>query len=206
MVEAAGFACSRAGGARQPPYNPCDGCEVDPGDLRGDGSCGARRSEAMRMQKAGRASAPCNGVYISQDAGIDMESGGGTRQRSTPSLYGSISLAIAPGASPAASISVRGDRGCQHEFECAARRALRHGNSTQRERSRVHDDLRPLPRFELAGFLRAAVFLRYGPAAVPGTSGQTDFCRRSAQPHAGKIKIGNSSVYRRLDGGNTWWI
>ena len=41
-------------------------------------------------------------------------------------------------------------------------------------------------------------------AVAPGTSGQTIFAGGSAQPFNGQVVIGHSSLYRSLDGGNTW--
>ena len=41
-------------------------------------------------------------------------------------------------------------------------------------------------------------------AVAPGTAGQTIFAGGSAQPFNGQVVIGHSSLYRSLDGGNTW--
>src|SRR5271170_2418051 len=93
------------GGAKSPPYNPATDVKFDPSDASGDtvfAALGDPNGDADAS--AACATAPCNGVYVSQDAGITWSRVAGLDSASTPSLYGSISLAIAPGASPTASI------------------------------------------------------------------------------------------------------
>ena len=106
------------GGASGPPFNPATDVRFDPGDPSGLTAYAALGDpNGDSDARAACASAPCNGVYISHDAGITWKSSGGPRcSASAPSRYGTISLAIAPGSSPATSILVCGDCRRQHEF------------------------------------------------------------------------------------------
>ena len=191
------------GGASSSPYNPATDVKFDPGDSSGltvYAALGDPNGDADAQ--AGCASAPCNGVYISQDAGITWSRVAGLDSVSTPSLYGSISLAIAPGASPAASILYVAIADASTNSNALL--GVLSGTGIQPNGSgpaftTIFPNVSNLP-----DFCAPQCFYDMKLAVVPGTSGQTIFAGGSAQPHAGKIKIGNSSVYRSLDGGNTW--
>src|SRR5271170_4563819 len=93
------------GGASGSPYNPATDVRFDPSDSSGQTVYAALGGlNGDRDASAACTSAPCNGVYISKDAGVTWNRVAGLDSASSPALYGSISLAIAPGSSPAASI------------------------------------------------------------------------------------------------------
>jgi len=191
------------GGAKSPPYNPATDVKFDSGDSSGltvYAALGDPSGDADAQ--AGCASAPCNGVYVSQDAGITWSRVAGLDSASTPSLYGSISLAIAPGASPTASILYVAIADASTNSNALLGVLSGTGiqpNGSGPSFSAIFPIVSNLP-----DFCAPQCFYDMELAVVPGTSGQTIFAGGSAQPHAGKIKIGNSSVYRSLDGGNTW--
>src|SRR5208282_378628 len=147
-------------------------------------------------------SAPCNGVYISQDAGITWNRVAGLDSASTASLYGTISLAIAPGSSPAASILyvaiADASMNSNNLLGVLSGTGIQ-PNGSGPAFSAIFPNASNLP-----DFCAPQCFYDMKLAAVPGASGQTIFAGGSAQPTNGKVVIGHSSLYRSLDGGNTW--
>jgi hypothetical protein len=191
------------GSANGPPFNPATDVKFDPGDSSGQTVYAALGDlDGDTDASAACASAPCNGVYVSQDAGITWNRVAGLDSASTPSLYGSISLAIAAGSSPAASIlyvaiadaSTNSDN-LLGIFSGTGIQA----NGTGPTFGTIFPNASNLP-----DFCTPQCFYDMKLAVAPGTSGQTIFAGGSAQPTNGKVVIGHSSVYRSLDGGNTW--
>jgi hypothetical protein len=191
------------GSGGSPPYNPATDVKFDPSDPAGltvYAALGDLNGDAD--PQAACSSAPCNGVYVSSDAGITWNRVTGLDSAATPSLYGSISLAIAPGSSPAASIVYVAIADASTNSNALLGVLSGTGiqpNGSGSSFTTIFPNVSNLP-----DFCAPQCFYDMKLAVVPGTSGQTIFAGGSAQPHAGKIKIGNSSLYRSLDGGNTW--
>jgi hypothetical protein len=191
------------GGASGPPFNPATDVRFDPGDPSGLTAYAALGDpNGDTDAQAACASAPCNGVYVSQDAGITWNRVASLDSASTPALYGSISLAIAPGSSPAASILYVAIADASTNSD----NLLGVFSGTGIQPNGNGSTFNPIfpNASNLPDFCAPRCFYDMKLAAVPGTSGQTIFAGGSAQPTSGKIVIGHSSVYRSLDGGNTW--
>jgi hypothetical protein len=191
------------GGASSPPNNPATDVKFDPsdpsgltvyaalGDLNGDTDAHAACS-----------SAPCNGVYISQDAGLTWNRVAGLDAASTPSQYGSISLAIAPGSSPAGSILyvAIADASTNSDNLLGVLAGIGiQPNGSGSPFTTIFPNASNLP-----DFCAPQCFYDMKLAVVPGTSGQTIFAGGSAQPVFAENAFGHSSLFRSLDGGNTW--
>jgi hypothetical protein len=191
------------GGASSPPYNPATDVKFDPSDSSGQTVYAALGDLSGDTDpQSGCASAPCNGVYVSSDAGITWNRVTGLDSASTPSLYGSISLAIAPGSSPATSSLYVAIADASTNSDALL--SVLSGTAIQPSGNGVAFATIFPNVSNLPDFCAPQCFYDMKLAVVPGTSGQTIFAGGSAQPHAGRIKIGNSSLYRSLDGGNTW--
>ncbi|MGC2281916.1 MAG: hypothetical protein WA603_18005, partial [Candidatus Acidiferrales bacterium] len=92
------------GGATGAPFSPATDVRFDSSDAAGN-TAFAALGDLSGDADAGAACAagPCNGVYISHDAGLTWNRVSGLDSASTPSLYGSISLGLAAGSAPNAS-------------------------------------------------------------------------------------------------------
>ncbi len=189
--------------AGHPPSNPATDVKFDPGDSSGQTVYAALGDpNGDTDPQAGCGSALCNGVYVSSDAGITWSRVAGLDSASTPSLYGSISLAIGPGSSPKTSILYVAIADASTDSNALLGVLSGTGiqpNGSGAAFSTIFPNVSNLP-----DFCAPQCFYDMKLAVVPGTSGQTIFAGGSAQPHAGRIKIGNSSLYRSLDGGNSW--
>jgi hypothetical protein len=191
------------GTASGPPYNPATDVKFDPGDSTGQTVYAALGDpNGDSDPQAACASAPCNGVYVSQDAGITWKRVAGLDSASTPSLYGSISLAIAPGSSPATSILyvaiADASTNSDNLLGVLSGTGIQ-ANGSGPAFSAIFPNTSNLP-----DFCTPQCFYDMMLAVAPGTSGQTIFAGGSSQPTSGKIVIGHSSLYRSLDGGDTW--
>jgi hypothetical protein len=191
------------GGASGPPFNPATDVRFDPGDTSGVTAYAALGDpNGDSDAQAACASAPCNGVYVSQDAGMTWNRVAGLDSASTPSLYGAISLAIAPGSTPAASILYVAIADASTNSDNLLGVSSGTGiqpNGTGATFGTIFPNTSNLP-----DFCTPQCFYDMKLAVAPGSSGQTIFAGGSAQPTNGKVVIGHSSVYRSLDGGNTW--
>jgi hypothetical protein len=191
------------GGASGPPFNPATDVRFDPGDPSGLTAYAALGDpNGDTDAQAACASAPCNGVYVSHDAGITWNRVAGLDSASTPSVYGTISLAIAPGSSPATSrlyVAIADASTNSDDLLGVLSGTGIQPNGSGPAFNTIFPNTSNLP-----DFCEPQCFYDMKLAAVPGTSGQTIFAGGSAQPTSGKIVIGHSSVYRSLDGGNTW--
>lgn len=191
------------GGGGGSPFNPATDVRFDSGDpsgLTAYAALGDLHGDADAQ--AACASAPCNGVYISQDAGITWNRVAGVDATSTPSLYGSISLAIAPGSSPAASILYVAIADASTNSDNLL--GVLSGTGIQPNGSGPAFTTIFPNSSNLPDFCTPQCFYDMKLAVAPGNSGQTIFAGGSAQPFNGQVVIGHSSVYRSLDGGNTW--
>jgi hypothetical protein len=190
------------GGASGPPFNPATDVRFDPSDSTGQTAYAALGDpNGDGDAQAACASAPCNGVYVSQDAGITWNRVAGLDATSIPSQYGNISLAITPGSSPVDSILfvaiADASTNSNNLLGVLAGTAIQPGGTGPAF-------VAIYPHSNLPDFCTPQCFYDMKLAVVPGSSGQTIFVGGSAQPTNGKVVIGHSSVYRSLDGGNTW--
>jgi hypothetical protein len=191
------------GGASGPPYNPATDVRFDPGDPSGMTAYAALGDpNGDSDPQAACASAPCNGVYVSQDAGIKWNRVAGIDGISTPSVYGTISLAIAPGSSPATSILYVAIADASTNSNALL--GVYSGTGIQPNGSGPAFGTIFPNTSNLPDFCAPQCFYDMKLAVVPSTSGQTIFAGGSAQPFNGQVVIGHSSIYRSLDGGNTW--
>jgi len=191
-----------AGGASSPPNNPATDVKFDPSDPSGLTVYAALGDpNGDTDAQAACSSAPCNGVYISHDAGLTWNRVMSLDGASTPSLYGSISLAIAPGSSPASSILyvaiADASTNSDNLLGVLAGTGIQPGG-TGPAFAAIY------PHSNLPDFCAPQCFYDMKLAVVPGTSGQTIFAGGSAQPVFAENAFGHSSLFRSLDGGNTW--
>jgi hypothetical protein len=191
------------GGAIGAPFNPATDVRFDPSDSTGQTAFAALGDpNGDSDAKASCASAPCNGVYISHDAGITWNRVTGLDSASTPSLYGAISLAIAPGSAPLNSVlyvAIADASTNSNNLLGVLRGTGIEPNGSSPVFTAIYPNVSNLP-----DFCAPQCFYDMKLAVVPGTAGATIFAGGSAQPEFGKNADGNSSVYRSLDSGTTW--
>ena len=191
------------GAASGPPFNPATDVRFDPSDASGQTVYAALGDpNGDGDASAACATAPCNGVYISQNAGMTWSRVTGLDAASTPSKYGSIALAIAPGSSPATSrlyVAIADASTNSNNLLGVLSGTGIQANGSGPAFSAIYPNASNLP-----DFCAPQCFYDMKLAVVPGTSGQTIFAGGSAQPQFGNNAFGNSSLYRSLDGGNTW--
>jgi hypothetical protein len=191
------------GVASGPPFNPATDVRFDPSDSSGltvYAALGDPNGDADAQ--AACSSRPCNGVYVSQDAGTTWSRVAGLDAKSVPSQYGSISLAIAPGSSPVDSIlyvAIADASTNSNNLLGVLSGTGIQPNGTGSKFTAIY----PAPS-NLPDFCAPQCFYDMKLAVVPGTSGQTIFAGGSAQPLFARNAFGHSSLFRSLDGGNTW--
>jgi hypothetical protein len=191
------------GGATSAPYNPATDVKFDSSDATGN-TVYAALGDPDGDSDAGAActTAPCNGVYISHDAGITWSRVAGLDRAATPASFGSISLAIAPGSAPVNStlwISIA-DAGTNSDNLLGVWKATGiQSNGSGPAFTAIYPSGSNLP-----DFCTPQCFYDMKLAAVPGSGAAVVFAGGSAQPPLAKNAYGTSSIYRSLDGGNTW--
>lgn len=191
---------SSASGA---PFNPATDVVFDSSDSSGNTVYAALGDpQGDSDSNASCAAAPCNGVYVSPDAGITWNRVVGLDASSTPSSYGDISLAILPSVSPATStlyVSIA-DATTQSENLLGVLKGTGiQPNGSGATFTSVYPAASNLP-----DFCSPLCFYDMKLAALPELGGDVIFAGGAAEPQFGPEAFGNSSVYRSLDGGNTW--
>jgi hypothetical protein len=144
---------------------------------------------------------PCNGVYVSTNLGQSWNRVNGVDAASNASSYGRISLAIAPGASPAAStlfVAIADATTSSDNLLNVLSGTAIAANGSGPAFTAI------FPNSNLPDFCEPLCYYAMKLAVVPGTSGATVFAGGSAQPHFTGAAFGSSSIYRSSDGGNTW--
>ncbi|MFZ3217994.1 MAG: sialidase family protein [Candidatus Acidiferrales bacterium] len=191
------------GGASGAPFNPATDVLFDPSDASGQTAYAALGDPKGDVDpQASCAAAPCNGVYISADAGMTWSRVTSVDGSSNPSLYGSVSLAIAPSDTPAdatlyvaiADASTNSD----NLLGILSGTGIQ-PNGTGPAFAAIYPNVSNLP-----DFCAPLCFYSMKLAVVPGTAGQVVFAGGSAQPPLGGQAYGSSSIYRSIDGGNSW--
>ncbi len=191
------------GGAAGAPFNPATDVRFDPSDSSGN-TVYAALGDPNGDSDAGAAcgAAPCNGVYISHDAGATWCRVAGLDSASTPLLYGSISLAIAPGKAPNKStlyVSIADASTKSNDLLSVLK-----GTRIQPDGSGpAFTAIYPNPS-NLPDFCAPQCFYDMKMAVVPGSAGSIVFAGGSALPQLARNAFGTSSIYRSLDGGGTW--
>jgi hypothetical protein len=188
--------------ANGPPFNPATDVLFDSSDPTGQTAYAALGDPyGDTDSKSQCATAPCNGVYISSNAGQSWKRVTGLDASSNPSAFGSISLALAPGALPANSelyVSIADATTSSQNLL-----AVLSGTSiTPTGSGPAFDSI--FPASNLPDFCEPLCYYSMKLAAVPGTSGAVIFAGGSAQPHFIGAAFGTASVYRSSDGGATW--
>jgi len=191
------------GVASGPPFNPATDVRFDPSDTSGLTAYAALGDpNGDGDAKASCSSVPCNGVYVSKDAGTTWNRVAGLDAKSVPSQYGSISLAIAPGSSPTTSllyVAIADSSTNSNALLGVLSGTGIQPNGTGSSFTTLYPTTSNLP-----DFCAPQCFYDMKLAVVPGTSGQTIFAGGSAQPLFAKNAFGHSSLFRSLDGGNSW--
>ncbi len=184
------------------PFNPATDVIFDSSDPTGKTAYAALGDpKGDTDPKSSCATAPCNGVYISNNAGQSWKRVAGLDNATTPSSFGRISLALAPGALPAASelyVAIADATTSSQNLL-----AVLSGTSiTPTGSGPAFDSI--FPASNLPDFCEPLCYYSMKLAAVPGTSGSVIFAGGSAQPHFTGAAFGTASVYRSSDGGATW--
>ena len=185
------------------PFNPATDVVFDPSDSSGNTAYAALGDpEGDSDQGAFCSSAPCNGVYVSSDAGITWNRVVGLDASSTPSSYGNISLAILPAVSPATAtlyVSIADSTTQSENLLGVLKGTGIQPNGSGPTFTSIYPAASNLP-----DFCSPLCFYDMKLAALPELGGDVIFAGGAAQPQFGPEAFGNSSIYRSLDGGNTW--
>ena len=184
------------------PFNPATDVVFDSSDPAGKIAYAALGDPAGDTDpKASCPSAPCNGVYISNSAGHTWKRISGIDAASTPTSFGRISLALAPGASPSASelyVAVADATTESEKLLTVLSGSSIAPNGTSPAFRSIY------PASNLPDFCEPLCYYSMKLATVPDTSGSVVFAGGSAQPHFTGAAYGMASVYRSSDGGATW--
>jgi hypothetical protein len=191
------------GGASGAPFNPATDVRFDPSDPSGNtvyAALGDPNGDSDAAAACG--AAPCNGAYISHDAGVTWCRVTGLDSASTPSLYGSISFAIAPGSAPSAStlyVSIADASTKSNNLLGVLKGTGIQPDGSGAAFTTIYPSASNLP-----DFCAPQCFYDMKMAVVPGSAGSVVFAGGSAQPQLARNAFGTSSIYRSLDGGSTW--
>jgi hypothetical protein len=189
---------SAAGG----PFNPPTDVVFDASDPSGKTVYAALGDPVGDSDpQASCAAKPCNGVYVSTNLGQSWSRVTGADAPSTPSSYGRISLAIAPGASPATStlfVAIADSTTSSDNLLAVLSGTGILPTGGGPAFSAIY------PNSNLPDFCEPLCYYDMRLAVAPGSSGSVVFAGGAAQPHFTGAAFGNSSIYRSSDGGRTW--
>ncbi len=185
------------------PFNPATDVVFDSSDSTGNTVYAALGDpQGDSDPNSSCTNAPCNGVYVSSDAGITWNRVVGIDSASSPSSFGNISLAILPAVSPVTStlyVSIA-DATTQSENLLGVLK----GTGIQPNGSGATFTTIYPATSNLPDFCSPLCFYDMKLAALPELGDDVIFAGGAAQPQFGPEAFGNSSIYRSLDGGNTW--
>lgn len=191
---------STSGGA---PFNPATDVVFDSSDSSGNTAYAALGDpQGDSDSNSSCTNAPCNGVYVSSDAGITWSRVVGLDAASTTSSFGNVTLAILPAVSPATStlyVSIADATTQSENLLGVLKGAGIQPDGSGGTFSSIYPNASNLP-----DFCSPLCFYDMKLAALPELGGDVIFAGGAAQPQFGPEAFGNSSVYRSLDGGNTW--
>lgn len=189
------------GGAAGAPFNPGTDVVFDSSDSSGNTVYAALGDpNGDSDSKASCSSPPCNGVYVSTNAGNSWSRVSGLDAASDPSAFGRISLSIAPGASPSAStlFVAIADSSILENPSGALLGVLKGTEIGANGAGGTWTDISSTSG--LPDFCTPQCFYDMQIAAVPSSSGEVVFVGGSAQPPG----VGKSSIFRSKDGGSSW--
>jgi hypothetical protein len=192
-----------AASANAAPFNPATDVFFDPSDATGKTAYAALGDPRGDSDPgASCTSAPCNGLYKSHDAGLTWHRVTVLDNSSTPSSYGRISLAISAGSDPTTSVVWTSIADATTASENLL--GVLYGTGLSPDGSTgnfttVYPNNSPLP-----DFCAPLCFYSMKLAALPQSAGGAVFAGGAAQPQLATNAFGTSSIYRSLDGGNSW--
>lgn len=189
------------GGAAAAPFNPGTDVAFDSSDSSGNtvyAVLGDPNGDSD--PKASCSAPPCNGVYVSTNAGSTWNRVSGLDAASDPGAYGRISLSLAPGTSPSTStlyVTIADSSNPQDpsSFLLGVFKGTgigAHGTGGTWTNISAASGL--------PDFCTPQCFYDMEIASVPSSSGQVVFVGGSAQPPG----VGKSSIFRSADGGDSW--
>lgn len=188
------------GGAAGAPFNPGTDVAFDSSDASGNTVYAALGDpNGDSDSKASCSAPPCNGVYVSTNAGTSWNRVSGLDAASTPAAYGRISFSIAPGASPSAStlyVAIADSSNSQNPS--GALLAVLKGAGIGTNGGGTWTNMSN--NSGLPDFCTPQCFYDMEIASAPSSSGEVVFVGGSAQPPG----VGKSSIFRSMDGGNSW--
>jgi IPT/TIG domain-containing protein len=186
------------------PFNPATDIVFDASDPTGNTVYAALGDPAGDSgSTASCATKPCNGVYVSTNLGQSWSRVTGVDAASNASSYGRISLAIAPGSSPATStlyVAIADATTSSDNLLTLVSGTGIMPNGSGPAFTVIYPNAPDL----LPDFCEPLCYYAMKLAVVPGTSGATVFAGGSAQPRFGGMAFGRSSIFRSSDGGGTW--
>jgi hypothetical protein len=189
------------GGASGAPFSPGTDVAFDPSDASGNTVYAALGDpNGDSDSKASCSAPPCNGVYVSTNAGSSWNRLLGLDAASTPAAYGRISFSIAPGASASAPIlyvAIADSSNSQNPSGglLAVLKGTGIGiNGVGGTWTNISNTS------GLPDFCTPQCFYDMQIAAAPLLSVAEVFVGGSAQPPG----VGKSSIFRSIDGGNSW--
>ncbi len=189
-----------AGGA---PFNPATDVLFDPSDPTGDTAFAALGDPRGDTDAAASCtSAPCNGLYVSPDAGATWHRVTTLDSAATSSSFGRISLAASAGAQAGSSVvwaSIADATTNSDNLLSVLYGAGITTNGAGGEFTAVYPNASNLP-----DFCSPLCFYSMKLAAMPESAGGLVFAGGAAQPQLAPNAYGTSSIYRSSDGGNTW--
>jgi hypothetical protein len=182
------------------PFNPATDVVFDASDPSGNTVYAALGDPVG--DPASFTTQPCNGIYISTNLGQSWGRVTGVDAASSASSYGRISLAIAPGSSPATStlfVAIAdATTGSDNLLTVLSGTGIM-ANGSGSAFTAIYPNASNLP-----DFCEPLCYYDMKLAVVPGSAGSLIFVGGSAQPHLRGAAFGNSSIYRSSDGGGTW--
>lgn len=192
-----------AASANAAPFNPATDVLFDPSDATGKTAYAALGDPRGDSDPIASCSAqPCNGLYVSPDAGVTWHRVTPLDSATTPASYGRISLAVSVGTSPVTSVvwvSVADSTTGSNDLLSVQYGTGIAPNGSGGNFTAIYPNNSQLP-----DFCAPLCFYSMKLAAMPQSAGGAIFAGGSAQPQLAPNAFGTSSVYRSLDGGNTW--
>jgi hypothetical protein len=189
-----------AGGA---PFNPATDVLFDPSDPAGNTAYAALGDPRGDTDAAANCtSAPCNGLYVSPDAGVTWHRVTTLDSAATASSFGRISLAASAGAQAGSSVvwvSIADATTNSDNLLSVLYGAGITTNGAGGEFTAVYPNASNLP-----DFCSPLCFYSMKLAAMPQSAGGLVFAGGAAQPQLAPNAFGTSSIYRSSDGGSTW--
>jgi hypothetical protein len=185
------------------PFNPPTDVAFDSSDPSGQTAyavLGDPRGDSDSAAMCG--TPPCNGLFVSPDAGITWHRVGALDSAANSADYGRMSLAISSGATPANSVLwlAAADSSTSSDNLLGVWYGVGvNSNGTGGEFTAVYPNASNLP-----DFCAPLCFYSMKLAVMPQAEGGILFAGGAAQPQLAPNAFGTSSIYRSIDGGESW--